>query len=93
MHYRNARLALEAVRKDVGFLVCGLSLIENDLGKETIVHPFPGSKSLLAPLPYVLSVSTHGAARPQLQRFCEWLRNQAHRTRKNLEAAAASLSD
>ncbi|MFV2035862.1 MAG: LysR family transcriptional regulator, partial [Halocynthiibacter sp.] len=31
VHYRHARLALEAVRQDVGFLVCGLSLIQEDL--------------------------------------------------------------
>jgi LysR family glycine cleavage system transcriptional activator len=90
MHYRNARLALEAVRKGVGFLICGLSLVEKDLAEGSVVHPFPTNKSLLAPLPYVLSVTAHGSTRPQLQRFCDWLSNQAHITRKSLEMAAAS---
>ena len=93
VHYRNSRLAMEAVRKDVGFLVCGLSLIERDLANGSVVHPFPTEKNILAPLPYVLNVSTHGAVRPQLQRFCDWLRNQATQTRKSLELAAMSPAD
>ena len=89
MTYPNERLALEAVRKGVGFLICGLSLVEKDLAEGSVVHPFPTNKSLLAPLPYVLSVTAHGSTRPQLQRFCDWLSNQAHLTRKSLEMAAA----
>jgi LysR family glycine cleavage system transcriptional activator len=90
VHYRNARLALEAVRQDVAFLVCGLSLVENDLASGTVVLPFPADRSLAAPLPYVLTITAHGTIRPQLQRFCDWLRNQALLTRKGLELAAAS---
>lgn len=93
VQYRNARLALEAARRDVGFLVCGLSLVEYDLAEGSIIHPFPANKSILAPMPYVLTVSTHGAVRPQLQRFCDWLRNQAHLTRKSLELAVASSAE
>ncbi|MDG2339968.1 MAG: LysR family transcriptional regulator [Paracoccaceae bacterium] len=90
VHYRNARLALEAARKAVGFLVCGLSLVENDLSNGSLVHPFPIKDSIQAPLPYVLTVSSHGTIRPQLQRFCDWLRSEAEQTRISLEAAASS---
>lgn len=93
VHYHNSRLALEAVRKDVGFLVCGLSLIERDLAEGSIVHPFPARKSITAPMPYVLNVPMRGAVRPQLQRFCDWLLNRAHLTRKSLELVAASSAD
>lgn len=90
VHYRNARLALEAVRQDVAFLVCGLSLVENDLAEGTVVLPFPVDQSLAAPLSYVLTITAHGTIRPQLQRFCDWLRDQALQTRKGLELAVAS---
>ncbi len=88
VHYRHARLALEAVRQNVGFLVCGLSLVENDLEEGRVVLPYPAFQSLLAPLPYVLILTGHGATRPQLQRFCDWLREEARLTREIIDAAS-----
>jgi len=87
VHYRNVRTAIEAVRQDVGFLICGLALAEPDLAKKSVVQPFPSTHSLLAPMPYVLTVTAHGAVRPQLQRFCDWLRHEAFLTRRALERA------
>lgn len=52
IHYPNARLALEAVRQNVGFLVCGLSMVLSDLENGSIVNPFPASQHLTAPHPY-----------------------------------------
>lgn len=86
VHYRHARLALEAVRQNVGFLVCGLSLVEDDLARGRCVMPFPGHQCLAAPLPYVLIVTGHSTIRPQLQRFCDWLRAEADLTRRRLAA-------
>lgn len=88
VHYRHARLALEAVRQNVGFLVCGLSLVAKDLEEGRVVLPYPVHQSLAAPLPYVLSLTGHGAARPQLQRFCDWLRDEARQTRDMVETAS-----
>ena len=84
MHYRHARLALEAVRQNVGFLICGLSLVEDDLAQGRIVLLYPAHQSLLAPRPYVLTVTAHGTQRPQLLRFLEWLRGEARSTRLSL---------
>lgn len=92
VHYRHARLALEAVRQNVGFLVCGLSLVENDLAIGRVVLPYPAHQSLVAPLPYVLILTGHGTARPQLQRFCDWLRDEASQTRAMISAATATLA-
>lgn len=94
VHYRHARLALEAVRQNVGFLVCGLSLVDRDLQEGRIVLPFPAHLSLMAPLPYVMIASGHGTLRPQLQRFCDWVREEARKTREWLNAlhAAAPLT-
>ena len=87
VHYRHARLALEAVRLNVGFLVCGLSLVEEDLSWGRVMLPYPAFKSLPAPMPYVLNVTTHGAARPQLRQFCDWLRAEARLTQQHLDSA------
>ena len=84
VHYRHARLALEAVRQNVGFLICGLSLVEHDLAQGRIVLPYLAKQSLLAPKPYVLTVTAHGALRPQLKRFIDWLRSEARLTRHSL---------
>ena len=89
VHYRHARLALEAVRQNVGFLICGLSLVEADLESGRIVLPYPAQQSLVAPMPYVLTVTAHGTLRPQLQRFLDWLRGEARLTRQSLLRAAA----
>jgi LysR family glycine cleavage system transcriptional activator len=89
VHYRHARLALEAVRQNVGFLICGLSLVEADLESGRIVLPYSAYQSLTAPMPYVLTVSSHGTLRPQLQRFLDWLRGEARLTRQSLLLASA----
>ena len=87
VHYRHARLALEAVRQNVGFLICGLSLLEDDLAQGRIVLPYPAHQSLAAPMPYVLILTANGNLRPQLQRFLDWLRGEARLTRLSLQRA------
>lgn len=88
VHYRHARQALEAVRQNVGFLICGLSLIEDDLAQGRIVLPYSSAESLAAPRPYVLMVTAHGVRRPQLMRFLAWLRGEARLTRESLLRAS-----
>jgi LysR family transcriptional regulator, glycine cleavage system transcriptional activator len=91
VHYRHARLALEAVRLNVGFLICGLSLAERDLEQGSIVLPYPELQSLAAPKPYSLTVTAQGVLRPQMQRFIDWLRGEARLTRQSLLRASASI--
>jgi len=88
VHYQNARLALEAVRQDVGFFVCGLSLVLRDLENSTVVLPFPGTQHLLAPHPYRLTIRQAAQARPQIQRFVGWLREAANDTQRQIEETA-----
>lgn len=80
VHYRHARLALEAVRQDVGFLVCGLSLFQEDLAAGRVLLPFPADQHIIAPQPYHLTIRETKPMRPQLQKFCDWLRNEAAQT-------------
>ncbi|MES2914995.1 MAG: LysR family transcriptional regulator [Pseudomonadota bacterium] len=84
VHYANARLAIEAVRQDVGFLVCGLSLLLKDLQAGTVALPFPGSEHLVMPHPYTLRPRADAEKRPQLQRFVAWLRKEAEDTRRQI---------
>ena len=89
VHYPNARLALDAVRQNVGFLVCGLSLVLNDLESGTIVLPLPVSEHLAAPNPYRLRIREDAAHRPQLQKFIDWLRDEAAATQRKIERLAS----
>lgn len=86
IHYPNARLALEAVRENVGFLVCGLSLMLRDLEEGNMVHPFPISKNIIAPFPYRLRTSPNAARRPQIQKFADWLELKSHETQRKIDA-------
>ena len=89
VRYPHAQLALEAVRQNVGFLVCGLSLVLDDLDSGLVVPPFPMSRHLVAPYPYRLKLRHDVERRPQVQRFVAWLRQEAGETRRRIEAAIA----
>jgi LysR family glycine cleavage system transcriptional activator len=76
VHYQNARLAMEPVRQEVGFLVCGLSLVLRDLESGQIVLPFPPDQHLKARTPFRMIVRPEAETRPQMQRFLAWLRGE-----------------
>lgn len=82
VRFQNAQLALEAVRQDVGFLVCGLSLALGDLKAGAVFNLFPMSQHLTAPHPYRLKLRHDVEKRPQVQRFVAWLRHEASETRR-----------
>ena len=79
-YYRHARIALEAVRDNVGFLVCGLSLAIRDIAQGSVVLPLPGDQHLIAPQPYRLSIRPEALSRPQVQRFIDWLQEEVAAT-------------
>lgn len=89
VHYKNARIALEAVRQDVGFLLCGLSLVLNDLETGAIVHPYPASWHIVAPSPYMMQIHNKSGVRPQIQKFIAWLRDMASDTKRQIESMTA----
>lgn len=86
VHYPHARLALEAVRQNVGFLVCGLSLVLKDIEQGTIVHPFPISQHIVAPHSFLMRVRPDAENRLQIQRFIDWLRLKSHETQLQIDA-------
>lgn len=85
VHYKHTRDALEAVRRNVGFLVCGLSLVLDDLDDKSIVAPFPISHYITAPHAYRLSLRIDAEKRPQIQRFIGWLHSAADETQREIE--------
>lgn len=89
IRYQHARLALEAVRREVGYVVCGLSLVQEDLKEGRIVSLFPMSQHLTAPHPYRMKLRQDVENRPQVQRFVAWLRNEAGETRRQIERMTA----
>ncbi|KNG94847.1 LysR family transcriptional regulator [Pseudaestuariivita atlantica] len=86
--YRNTRLALDATRNAVGFMLCGVSLIEDDLRQENLVLPFPGDMGLPATLPYRLWTRHPQTIRPQLQKFLDWVRDEGRATQAFIERLA-----
>ena len=84
--YANARLALPAVRENIGFLVCGMALCAPDLDAGRVVLAFPASLHLVADSPYRLTLRSAGYRRPQTDRFLAWLRAEASATALRLQS-------
>lgn len=85
VRYQHTKLALEAVRQEVGYLICGLSLATQDLQDGRVFILFPISQHLVAPHPYRLIVRQDINRRPPIQRFVSWLHLEASRTRTEIE--------
>ncbi len=93
VRYDSTSNALEAVRQDVGFLVCGLSFVLDDIDAGRIELPFRTDMHLAAPHPYCMTVRQGAANHPQLARFLDFLRAEAAETERRMrQVVAASKS-
>lgn len=92
VHYNQVTVALEAVQLNVGFFICGLSLMTEDLAEGTVVAPFSLSQHIVAPHPYRISVQSDVTNRPQVQRFISWLTQEAQQTQRTLDEQVLSSS-
>jgi LysR family glycine cleavage system transcriptional activator len=86
VHFRRLQDAYEAARQEVGFLVCGLSLVLADLDARSLVVPFPADNNLASNHPYRAVIRKGADQRPQVLRFIEWLRAEAQKTDRALQA-------
>lgn len=86
--YPNARLAIPAVRQNVGFLLCNLSFVTGDLVSGGIVLPFAPALHLRASHPYRLILRQTPVRRPQTERFLAWLRAAAAETARTIRTFA-----
>lgn len=80
VHYSNLSVALDAARRNVGFLVAPLGLVLADLAAHRLVTPFAPDLHLPAPFPWTLRLSTQAPGRPPVQRLASWLRGEAQAT-------------
>lgn len=81
----SARAAMELVRLDTGFAVCGLSLVSHDLDAGHVVLLYPAAEHLPAPQPYRMRLRADAAARPHLLRFAGWLREEARASERRAQ--------
>ncbi len=88
--FRNARLALDATRNAVGFMLCGLSLLEEDLRSGALTLPYPASMGLASPCPYRLWARRSAATRPQVDKFLDWLAEEARATQAFITKQSSS---
>lgn len=86
--YPNARLALDAVKQNVGFLVCNLSLVLLDLEQHRIVHPFALSQHIVAPQPYRIKLRDSAHKRAAVVKFVEWMQGKARETQTAIDTMA-----
>jgi len=80
------RNALESVKSDAGYVVCGLSCVLEGLETGSLKLPFPAHESLEAKHPYRIKIRNEIRSRPQAARFIEWLRDEAANTVADIRA-------
>jgi LysR family glycine cleavage system transcriptional activator len=85
-HFRETAHALAAARVSTGFMLCGLSLILDEIADGRLRLPFPAVEGLPAHAPYRLKLGSHAGVRPQLRRFHDWLLAEAAATAARLAA-------
>jgi len=91
--YLNTSLALDATRKTVGFMLCGIALAELNLREGTLALPFPAKLGIKAESPYRVWTRKTAAARPQLKQFVDWLHNEGEKTQAYIERKVGSAGE
>ena len=91
MRFRRIVPALDAVLADAGICLCGIALLEEKLKTAEISLPYPVEQGLFTK--HAFGANFSGAARvsrPHVQRFRNWLANEAAQTDSWLRDATAS---
>jgi LysR family glycine cleavage system transcriptional activator len=92
VHFRQLRLALAAVRRNVGFLVCGLGLARSDLDAGAVVLVYPAERHLSGAHPYRYFVRNETRITAQVRRFADWLSAQARESQEWIDRTAGVQS-
>ncbi|WP_198174386.1 LysR substrate-binding domain-containing protein [Mesorhizobium xinjiangense] len=90
VRYAHMRDAL--VRSNAGLLICGLSLVLDDVEAGRLSLPFPICDHVLATSPYRIRIRDAAMARPQVGRFRNWLFSESETTKSRLNRLAAPRS-
>ena len=86
VRYAHVRNALDGVKSNAGLLICGVSLILDDLESGFLSLPFPAVECLAAEHPF--RIRNRAGTRPQVARFISWLKAESAMTRKRMDSLA-----
>lgn len=89
VRYSRMLNALEGVRSNAGLLICGLSLVLDDVEAGVLRLPFSPAECFRAEWPYCVKIRPDAKSRPQVARFRDWLTAEAAVTTMRLNAAIA----
>ncbi len=81
VYYRKADVAMQAVKKEVGFLIIGLGLAQRDLTNNNMTMVYGPEKHVLSKACYRMQLRDPENQRPQIKKFCDWLQAEAKLTR------------
>lgn len=72
--------AIRAMKSNVGMIICGLSLLENELGSGEVIMPFGPAPGSWASHEYQLVCAANSLKKPMVQAFRDWLVEEAELT-------------
>lgn len=86
VRYQRVEPAVRATRSNVGMLLCGISLVEEQLREGELLLPFGPSPGAWDEKAYWLEAHAPALKRPSVRRFHEWLLLKVEEVRDSLEA-------
>lgn len=81
LYFNYAHQMAQAALTGQGIVLARLPLVAENLASGELVEPLPQLR-LDSPMAYWLIVGPRSAQRPEIQAFCEWLKQQAKATRE-----------
>ncbi|MFK2890868.1 LysR substrate-binding domain-containing protein [Dyella flagellata] len=81
IRFQRISAALEAIRANAGFAICGLALLGEDIGDGSLNLPFPVSTGHWTTHVFQARFHPEALLRPQVTCFRHWLQGQATGTR------------
>ena len=88
IRYKRVQHALEAVYANAGLMICGLSLVRPQIDEGRLSVPFPIQEGGRSKNAYHVNFRPGALRRSAIERFREWLLNEARETAKQLRQVA-----
>ncbi|MDB6086688.1 MAG: LysR family transcriptional regulator [Gammaproteobacteria bacterium] len=85
IRYQRIAHALDAVLSSAGFMICGVALLSQLIGRRDISFPFPLSTGAWTGHAYRASFRAGAVVKPQVKRFREWLIDESRTTQTWLD--------
>lgn len=93
IRYRHVVDALAAVRADAGLIICGLSLVLDELARGRVSVPFPMAEGAWAGASYRIAFSEGAMRRSQVVQFREWVLDEGRETEVELVQRASQRDE